>query len=383
VIIPGFTSTGSKRPEVLFGTDEAAPRLMTRSEGCRIWDDNGREYIDMAMALGSVVLGYAHPLVVSAATEAARNGSVGSLAPLMERQVAEQLIAVIPGAESVRFFKTGAEAVSAAVRIARVLTGREHVVTCGYHGWLDWCQDEPGVPQSVRDLRSETDYNDCESLTRAIDATNPAAIVLEPVMDGPPDTAWLETARNAATQCGAILIFDEIKTAFRIAVGGASERYGVRPDLVVVGKALSNGFPIAAVCGPKSVMEAFTRTWVSSTLATEYVSLAAAGAVLDVFANQDVMGHIRRVGKLFWNGLERLANLHPRVFSTVRGVPEMCYSQFVGAAASELVAVGAAQRGVLFKRSAYNFVSLAHSNDVVDRVVGVLDEVAGEAEDQC
>lgn len=381
--IPGFTSTVSKRPEVLFGTAEAVPRLMTRSEGCRLWDDSGREYIDMAMALGSVVLGYAHPVVVSAATEATRNGTVGSLAPLMEQQVAEQLITVIPGAESVRFFKTGAEAVSAAVRIARVLIGREHVVTCGYHGWLDWCQDEPGVPQSVRRMRSETDFNDCESLTRAIDATSPAAIVLEPVVDGPPDPTWLETARKAATQSSAILIFDEIKTAFRIAVGGASERYGVRPDLVVLGKALGNGFPIAAVCGPKSVMEAFTRTWVSSTLATEYVGLAAASAVLDVFANQDVLGHIRRVGKLLWDGLERLADAHPAVFSTVRGVPEMCYSRFVSPAASDLVAVGAAQRGVLFKRSAYNFVSLAHSNDVVDRVVGVLDEVAGEAEDQC
>jgi glutamate-1-semialdehyde 2,1-aminomutase len=383
VIVPGFTSTGSKRPEALFGATDGVPRLMTRSKGYRLWDSNNQEYIDMAMALGTVALGYAHPAVVAAVTEAARNGSVGSLAPRMEQEVAEQLAAVMPGTECVRFFKTGAEAVSAAVRIARVVTGREHVVTCGYHGWLDWCQDQPGVPQGVKRLRTDTAHNASDLLARAIDSTNPAAVVLEPVVDGPPDPTWLDTARRRATQSGAILIFDEIKTAFRIAVGGVSEKYGVRPDLVVVGKALGNGFPIAAVCGPQSVMEAFTRTWVSSTLATEHVSLAAASAVLDVFANEDVIGHIGRVGGMFWNGLEQLVRSRPGVFSAARGVPEMCYTQFVSPAASELVAGGAAQRGVLFKRSAYNFVSLAHTDEVIDHVLRILDEVAGEVQGKC
>jgi glutamate-1-semialdehyde 2,1-aminomutase len=381
--VPGFTSTGSKRPEVLFGTADIAPRLMARSEGYSLWDENGVEYIDMMMALGAVTLGYAHPRVVAAATEAVRNGTIGSLAPRLEHEVAERLVAVIPGAESARFFKTGAEAVAAAVRLARVVTGREHIVTCGYHGWLDWCQVETGVPKSMTQLRTDTNHNGIESLTRAINATKPAAVVLEPVIDGPPDPRWLEAARHGATQSGAILVFDEIKTAFRIAAGGAGERYGVQPDLVVVGKALGNGFPIAAVCGPQSLMHAFTRTWVSSTLATEYVSLAAAGAVLDVFDHEDVIGHLRRVGTLFWSGLEQLVQSHPEVFSAVCGVPEMCYSQFVNPAASELVAVGAAQRGVLFKRSAYNFVCLAHTDEVIDRVIRVLDEVAGEAKGKC
>ncbi len=376
--IPGFTSTGSKRPELMFGRTEGVPRRMTRSEGYRLWDDEGREYIDMAMALGAVALGYAHPKVVAAARKAAESGSVGSLAPMIEQEVAERLATVIPGAESVRFFKTGAEAVSAAVRIARVVTGREHVVTCGYHGWLDWCQDQPGVPRVVTRLRTETGHNAIESLGRAIDSTNPAAVVLEPVVDGPPDVNWLETARQRTTQSGSVLIFDEIKTAFRIAVGGATEKYGVRPDLVVVGKALGNGFPIAAVSGPQSLMETFTKTWVSSTLATEQVGLAAANAVLDVFATEDVIGHIRRVGVMLWSGLEQLTHSRPGVFSVVRGVPEMCYSQFVSTEASEFVAAGAARRGVLFKRSAYNFVSLAHTDEVIDRVLCILDEVAGE-----
>lgn len=383
MIIPGFTSTGSKRPETLFGVTDGVPLRMIRSKDYRLWDDRDREYIDMAMALGAVALGYAHPAVVAAATEAARDGSVGSLAPRLEQEVAERLVTVVPGTESVRFFKTGAEAVSAAVRVARVVTGREHVVTCGYHGWLDWCQDELGIPQDIKRLRTDTPHNDSDSLGRAIDSTNPAAIVLEPVVDGPPDLTWLETARRGASQCGAILVFDEIKTAFRIAVGGANEKYGVRPDLVVVGKALGNGFPIAAVCGSQSVMEAFTRTWVSSTLATEHVSLAAAGAVLDVFAKEDVVGHIGRVGGRFCNGLEQLVRAHPGVFCRVCGVPEMCYSQFVNPGVSEIVAVGAAQRGVLFKRSAYNFVSLAHTDRVIDHVLDILNDVADEAQGRC
>jgi glutamate-1-semialdehyde 2,1-aminomutase len=384
VTIPGFTSTGSKRPEALFGQATGTPQSMTRAGGCRLWDAGGAEYVDMMMALGAVALGYAHPKVVAATCDAARLGTVGSLPPTLELDVAERLAALIPGAESVRFLKSGAEAVAAAVRVARVYTGRERVVTCGYHGWLDWCQAGPGVPQSVAALRTEIPFNDVAALERAIDDAAPvAALVLEPVIDGAPDIEWLEAARAAADRSGAVLVFDEIKTAFRIAVGGAAERYGVVPDLMVLGKALGNGFPVAAVCGSRDVMDAATRTWISSTLATEFVGLAAARAVLEVFDGEPVVEHLEKVGGLLMRGLEQVARSCPSVFAGVYGIPQMCYLRGADSAVWEAVAAGAVRRGILFKFAAYNFVSLAHSDRVVERVLQQLHEVAGKVEAAC
>jgi glutamate-1-semialdehyde aminotransferase len=380
--IPGFTSTGSKRPEALFGSADGVPLRMVRADGCNVWDADGKEYVDTVMALGAVALGYAHPAVTLAAERAVRAGTVGPLAPAIEQELATQLATVLPGVEAVRFCKTGAEAVAAAVRIARVVTGRERVITCGYHGWHDWCHDAPGVPEAVRGLRHQIPFNDPEALDHALAVFGPpAAIVVEPVIDGPPSLEWLEALRQAATRHDALLVFDEIKTAFRVAVGGAAERWGVTPDLMVVGKALGNGFPLAAVGGPAGLMDAVTRTWVSSTLATEYVSLAAAAAVLDTYGREPVIEHLEQVGTHLFRGLEQLAHRYPGVVTGVCGLPQMCHLTFGTEAQSGGVARAAAQRGLLFKRTAYNFVSLAHSDDtvagVLERLEGAIDEVAG------
>lgn len=378
--IPGFTSTGSKRPEALFGGEGEWPARMIRAEGCRLWDERGRAYLDGGMALGAVVLGYAHPAVVAAVQQAVHDGAVGTLPPVLEASVAGRLARALPGVERVRFFKTGAEAVAAAVRVARVHTGRERVVTCGYHGWLDWCQDTPGVPDAVRRLRLAVPFNDRDALLHALDGDEPpAAVVIEPVVEGPPDADWLRAARDATRRTGTVLVFDEIKTAFRLAPGGIAERMGIVPDLMVVGKALGNGLPIAALGGRAEVMDASTRTWISSTLATEFVSLAAANAVLDVFQRVDVPGHLERVGGMLLAGLRDLAERHPGAVRDVRGVPQMCFLAFADQDVSARVARAAAERGVLFKRTAYNFVSLAHTEADVATMLERLDDALREA----
>ncbi len=379
-MIPGGTSTGSKRPESLFGRADGGPRRMVRAQGCRVWDDDGRAYVDLVMALGAVALGYGHPAVVAAVERAARDGMVGSLPPVLEGEVAERLAAVVPGVEAVRFLKTGAEGVAAAVRIARTVTGRDRVVTCGYHGWLDWCQDAPGVPGPVRELRRSVPFNDPEALRRTLATSGPvAAVVIEPVVDAPPDPAWLALARELTSAQGAVLVFDEIKTAFRVARGGVAERLAVTPDLIVLGKALGNGMPIAAVGGAASLMEAATRTWISSTLATEYVSLAAARAVLEIFDREPVVQRLETLGERWWRGLGDVAARHPRVVAQRRGVPQMSYLRFHDEDRGGRVAREMAKHGVLFKRSAYNFVSLAHEADTIDTVIERLDAVVEEA----
>jgi glutamate-1-semialdehyde 2,1-aminomutase len=379
-VIPGETSTGSKRAGLLFGPG-APSRLMTRSAGCRLWDDRGREYVDMVMALGAVALGYGHAAVVAAAERAVRDGTVGSFPPIQEARLAERLTEWIPGAEAVRFLKTGAEAVAAAVRIARVHTGRSPVITCGYHGWLDWCSDGAGVPEAVRALRVAVPFNDIELFDEALAASPPpAAIVIEPVVERAPTRDWLEMVRKGATRVGAVLIFDEIKTGIRLGKGGAARRYGGRPDLVVVGKALGNGFPIAAVAGPATLMEAATRTWISSTLATEFTALAAAEAVLEVGEREGIAGALAEIGARWKQGLETIAGRHPAVVTGVIGIPEMCSLTFRDEALSATVAMRAADLGLLFKRSAYNFVSLAHDDAALtfalDRLETAVAEVA-------
>jgi glutamate-1-semialdehyde aminotransferase len=373
--IAGFTSTGSKRPETLFGVhDHDLPERMTHSSGCRVWDDSGREYLDYLMGLGSVALGYGHPEVTRAATEAIAAGVVGPLAPVLEEDVAAMICRHMPWIEQVRFLKSGAEAMAAAVRLARVATGREYVLGCGYHGWLDWCQGAAGVPQSTRALYGELPFNQPERARELIRSAGSrlAAVVFEPVIVAEPQADWLGVLREETSRAGALLVVDEIKTVCRLAIGGATERYRIAPDLVVMGKALANGFPLAAVGGRRDVMEGVARTWISSTLATEFVSLAAARATLEVMASSEVPSHLRRVGHRLYQGLQGLQRDHADLIAGVGGIAEMCFLQYQDEAVSRAVTAACAHSGLLFKRSAYNFVSLAHQESEIDQTIAQL-----------
>ena len=375
--VAGFTSTGSKRAEALFGLrDPDLPSRIVHSSGYRVWDENDREYIDYIMALGAVALGYGFSEVSRAAVEAVEGGVVGPLPPVLEEDLAAQICGLMPWIDQLRFLKTGAEAMAAAVRLARVATGRERILGCGYHGWLDWCQSAEGVPRSTRDLYAELPFNDAAESRKLIRAAGDglAAVVFEPVILREPNPEWLAVLREETERTGALLVVDEIKTVCRLAVGGACERYRIRPDLVVMGKAIANGFPLAAVGGRADVMAGVSRTWISSTLATEFVSLAAAQATLDVMVARRVPEHLGRVGGRLLAGLSSLQQKHPELITGVAGIPEMCFLQYASEEVSRTVTANCARARLLFKRSAYNFVSLAHDEAVVDRTLHLLGE---------
>jgi glutamate-1-semialdehyde 2,1-aminomutase len=198
--------------------------------------------------------------------------------------------------------------------------------------------------------------------------------VFEPLVVTEPDPEWLATLRDEASRVGALLIVDEIKTVGRLAIGGGCERYGIRPDLVVIGKAIANGFPLAAVGGRSAIMAGVSRTWISSTLATEFVSLAAARATLAVMAAQRVPEHLSRIGGRLLDGLASLQRRHGDLIGGIGGVAEMCFLQYADEAASRAVTAACADAGLLFKRSAYNFVSLAHTEAEIDRTLALLSE---------
>lgn len=378
--VSGFTSTGSKRPLTLFGgVYDDLPHRMTRSEGAKVWDERGREYLDFISALGAVGLGYAHSHVIRAAVEAMERGGIGPLAPVDEELLAGELVAAVPVLDEVRFLKTGAEAVAAAVRLARTATGRDLVLGCGYHGWLDWCSSGPGVPAAVSGLYRSIPFNDAEEciamIRRAGNAL--ACVVIEPVVEEEPTAEWLRALRDETWRLGVVLVYDEIKTAFRVAEGGAAMRWGGEPDLVVMGKALANGFPLAAVGGRAEIMRRANDTWISSTMATDFVSFAAARATLAAVREVGLPARLADTGGVLFEGLKGLAAGHAdRV--AVSGIPEMCYLRFADERTSQRVAQGCARRGLLFKRNAYNFVTLAHTNADVLQALGILDAVLRE-----
>ena len=369
--IPGGASTGSKRPDVLFGPDtNIGPTHFRSASGCRLITADGTELVDCTMALGAVALGYADEGVTQAVVEAAARGNVAGLSPMLEVQVAERLCEVIPCAERVRFLKSGAEGVAAAVRIARAHTGRTLVLGAGYFGWLDWWSDAPGVPAGAHADFRAIPFDDVGALEEAAaDAGDAlAAIVLEPVVERLPSDEWLAAARRLCDERGAVLIFDEMKTGFRIRRGGFQEYSGVLPDLAVFGKAIANGYPLSAIVGRAHVMQSARATWISSTLASETVALAAANAVLDRHDAVDVCGALWRTGDAIRQGVTRAVHASGVAGVCVEGISPMWYLRFEDEALRTRFLTGALEAGVLFKRGAYNFASLAHDVSAISRI---------------
>ncbi len=362
-VIPGGASTGSKRPEALYGRlDGHAPTHFVRASGCTVETPAGHILTDFTMSLGAVALGYAHPPVTAAVQAAAAIGNVAGLSHVSEVELAERLCDVIPCAEQVRFLKSGAEGVAAAVRIARTLTGRDVVLGCGYFGWLDWWHGNPGVPAGAVADFVAIPFNDVDALESEVAAAGDrlAAIILEPTIERLADEAWVRRARALCDSSGAVLILDEVKTGFRLHVAGFQGLAGIRPHLAVLGKALANGYPLAAVVGERAVMEAATRTWISSTLAAESTALAAAGAVLDQHAAFDVCGALWKVGQRQMAIAAEAIAASGLADVAVQGVPPMWFLRFADAGRETRFLESLTAHGVLLKRGAYNFASLAH-----------------------
>ena len=370
-VLPTGSSTGSKRPLALYGTESAdAPTHFVTASGCRVTDVDGNSFIDCTMALGSVALGYAEPSVVQGVIAAASEGNVSALSSWREVEVAERLCAVIPCAERVQFLKTGAEATSAAVRLARAYTGRAHVVGSGYFGWHDWSSDARGVPQATRHFFSQVPFDDMSALDSAVEraGSDLAAIVLEPVVEREPSEMWLLRARELCDARGAVLIFDEVKTGFRVAPGGWQEVSGVTPDLAAFGKAMANGYPLAAVVGREPIMAAARDTWISSTLASESTALAAALAVLDWHDKADICATLAETGREMRAAVDRAIMASGIGGVTTWGIDQMWLMRWEDPERESRFLLRALDEGVLFKRGAYNFAAVAHDEEALQEI---------------
>jgi len=369
-VVVGGASTGSKRPDRLYGDPTGLPTHFIRASGCRVETTDGLQLVDCTMGLGSVALGYAEPQLTRTVIESLANGSVSGLSPALEVDVAAALCGVIPCAERVLFTKTGAEAMSAAIRIARTYTARTSVIGCGYFGWHDWASDAPGVPREVQKQFRRVPFDDVAALERAVAEVGAdlAAIALEPVIERMPTKEWIERARSLCDERKAVLIFDEMKTGFRLATGGYQQYAGVVPDLAAFGKAMANGYPIAMVCGHADLMDAAERTWISSTLANESGALAAVGAMLAWHERVDVCQTLWNTGKEMRAVVGAAVAASEVAGVTIDGIDPMWLLRFDDPATETAFLGAAVSNGVLFKRGAYNFPALAHDEDALREI---------------
>jgi glutamate-1-semialdehyde 2,1-aminomutase len=368
-LLPTGASTGSKRPAGLYGDSDLGPTHFHRAAGSRLVTADGETLVDCTMALGAVAIGYAEPEITRAVIEAAAAGHVAGLSHTLEVELAERFCNVVPCAERVQFLKTGAEAVAAAVRLARAHTGRDVVIGCGYFGWHDWCSPGRGVPAAVsRDYRP-VPFDDIAALERAVAGAGAgsslAAIVLEPVIERLPSEQWISRARELCDEHGAVLVFDEIKTGFRLATGGYQQYSGITPDMATFGKAMANGFPLSAVCGRADLMECARDTWISSTLASEATALAAAAAVLDWHRSVDVCDKLASIGKDMRGVVGAALSASGVAGVTLEGIDPMWSLRFDSPELESRFLAAAARHGALFKRGPYNFACLAHDDDAM------------------
>lgn len=308
--IPLGAQTFSKSPVQL--PKGAAPFFVTRGKGGHVWDIDGNEYVDMVMGLHAVLLGYADPDVDAAVMRQMQDGVVFTLAHPIEARVAEAIVDIVPCAEMVRFGKNGSDATTGAIRLARAFTGRDRVAVGGYHGWHDWyigsTTRNRGVPQATCALTHRFDAADPAAL-EALLSQHPgefAAIIMEVMNAREPAPGALEEIRAITRRHGALLIFDEIITGFRFALGGAQSLYGVTPDLATFGKGLANGYPLSAIVGRADVMKLLEEVFFSFTMGGETLSLAAAEAVLAKLKREPVIDTMAQRGRKLTDGLQAL-----------------------------------------------------------------------------
>lgn len=384
-IIPGGTQLLSKRPELFLPNQW--PAYYDRCKGCRVWDLDGNEYIDMSyMGIGSCVLGYADPDVDEAVKNVIGKGTMSTLNVPEEVELAELLIDLHPWAQSVRYARTGGEAMAQAVRAARASTGRECILFCGYHGWHDWylaanlADDtaldghlipglEPkGIPRAMKGTAFPFFYNDFEGFMSLMEEHKNciAAVVMEPIRNIQPQEGFLQKIREETRKHAIPLIADEISSGWRSIIGGSHLMLDLEPDICVFAKAMSNGYPMAAIIGKKSIMDAYQKTFISSTYWTERIGPVAAITSIEKMRTLDIPEKLETVGKKvkdIWHGAAKSTSISLEI-SGINPLGHFEFTKGDKLVLKSLFTKYMLEKGFLATNSFY--ASYAHGKDVID-----------------
>ncbi len=391
-VIPGGNMLLSKRAEMFL--PEQWPAYFSRAKGCRVWDLDGREYIDMSiMGIGTNTLGYGEPSVDAAVREVIDAGNMSTLNCPEEVYLADRLIELHPWAQMVRLARTGGEANAIAIRIARAASGRDKVAFCGYHGWHDWylaanLGDEKtlgshllpglapnGVPRNLRNTILPFNFNRFDELQVLVDQHSIGVIMMEVSRNRDPEPGFLQRVRDLATARGIVLIFDECTSGFRQTLGGLHLQYGVEPDIVMLGKALGNGYAITAAVGRREVMEVAQTSFISSTFWTERIGPAAALKTLAVMERTRSYEQITRTGETINAGWKKLAEMHglPVEISGLPALTSFAIKSPRRLAYKTLITQEMLAKGYLAANSVY--VCTEHTPQIVDAYMQALDPI--------
>ena len=378
-LIPSVTQTLAKGPGQW--VNGIAPKYLAKGKGSHVWDVDGNEYIDFLMGVGPLSLGYSYQRVDEAIKKQLDDGITFSMMHPLEVEVAELMRDIIPNADAVRYSKTGADVTSAAIRLARAYTGKNKILCCGYHGWHDWyiavTARNNGIPEAVQAISYTFNYNDIDSVRSSID-DDVAAIILEPVVFEAPKDNFLHKLADLCDEKGIVLIFDEMWTGFRMALGGAQEYFGITPDLATYSKAVANGMPISILTGKKKIMElAEEDIFFYTTFGGEALSLAAVKATVAEIREKDVIKFLAAQGNKLKNGYNEIASKLGLDYTRMTGYDWRSVAQFDAKGGDPLVQKSLVQqemikRGVLWQ--GFFNMSFSHSDTDVDYTLQALEQ---------
>lgn len=396
-IIPGGVTSARHPTKFVLGK---YPIFMNRGLGSHVWDVDGNEYIDWIVSFGPIVLGHCNPEVDNAVRKNLEQGFCFTMVHPVQNELAKKLTQIIPCAEMVKFMTGGSDATSAAIRIARVYTGRDKVIRWGYHGWHDWCyggagtdrDNVVGVPEGIKkDILTFT-YNDLDSLEKVFKKNKDkvACVIMQPYEASKdlPKEGFLEGVKQITHDNGAVLIYDEIRSGFRMAMGGAQEYFNVIPDMATVSKAMANGYPISAVVGKREVMQVASKTRLSATFFVNSFPMVAALATIGELERRNGIEYMWTWGKRLTQGLSDIIK-DEHVKAEVIGVPPLPMVKFVdkNEAMREKLKKSfyteTTKRGVLFHPNHCWFLSLAHTEEDINRTLEVSRESMKIAKKEC
>ncbi|MDA3788952.1 MAG: aminotransferase class III-fold pyridoxal phosphate-dependent enzyme [Desulfobacula sp.] len=310
-LIPSAAQTYSKSYQCF--CEGAAPAFLEKGEGCRVVDIDGNVYLDFLLGLGPVTIGYNNKRVNKAITDQLAKGISFTQPHPIEVKLARKIVDIVPCAQMVKFVKNGSDATTAAIRLARAFTRRDLVLCCGYHGFHDWyvgiTSNNKGVPKNVSELTRAFQYNNLKSLETLFQENKGrvAAVIIEPISIEKPLKGFLENISRLCAENGAVLIFDEVVTGFRLALGGAQAYYGVVPDLCCMGKGIANGMPLSLIAGKKEIMQMIDKgAFVSTTFGGETLSIASALETIQIMEDENYFEHTWGLGRLWLENVDNI-----------------------------------------------------------------------------
>ena len=386
-LIPGGV-LGARKPGDFINGEY--PIFLDTGKGAKLVDVDGNEFIDFLCGYGPIILGYRENEVDDAVYEQISNkGFCFTLTQKFQNELAKKLTQIVPCSEMSIFLKTGSDATTAAIRIARAHTKKLKVMRCGYHGWHDWCIEmKGGIPKKFYEDVYEFQYNRLDQLEElmATHGDDTAAIIMTPFGHPNhqkmeiPEPGFLEGARKIADKYGAVLVYDEIRTCFRLAMGGAQELYGVTPDLTVLGKAMGNGYPISVVTGKKDVMMAAeSKLFISSTFFPNSEAFVAALKTIEIMERENVIEDIWKKGKWFMDKIQHLIDKYD-VGAELTGVAPMFYITFkkedTGAYKGKRTDfyTQLIRKGFFFTPFHHSYISFRHTQEELELTLNAIDE---------